>query len=424
MFKTIIYNSPALLAFIAALQIALTKPQRQHVLNVVDSLVGGEGRKTLSALCRWFVNAPDPKAVADTFRESPWTAEMIRQALRPFLVKSAFKLAQAAGVEHLVYLSIDDSLTVKDQATRHLEAVDWHHDHSESTPKSPVYKNGTVYVLCRLHVGPFSFTVDLRVYLREKTVRRLNRQRAKDKRLQFRSKYSLAREMLAQLESLIPHGYAVYVLFDSWYASTKLIKWCRRRHWHVICALKSNRCLNGENVRTHNQRLKQQRYRRVTLTAADNRSHTYRVRQVDGHLNDVPFAVRVFISKRSRRDRSPRYFMSTDLSLSAYQVLSRYMKRWPCEVANLYLKTRLGLGDFRLRSFESIEKFFVLTWLALAFLEWRLATAPQPQAKTLADVIRLQRHEHARQTLRAACEMAIQTGEVDSVLERFAPALT
>ena len=93
-------------------------------------------------------------------------------------------------------------------------------------------------------------------------------------------------------------------------------------------------------------------------------------------------------------------------------------------MAKIYLKTRLGLGDFRLRSFESIEKFFVLTWLAPAFLEWRLATTPQPQAKTLADVIRLQRHEHARQTLRAACAMAIQTGELDSVLESFAPVLT
>jgi O-acetylhomoserine/O-acetylserine sulfhydrylase-like pyridoxal-dependent enzyme len=33
------------------------------------------------------------------------------------LVKSAFKLAHATGVEHLAYLSIDDSLTVKDKAT-------------------------------------------------------------------------------------------------------------------------------------------------------------------------------------------------------------------------------------------------------------------------------------------------------------------
>lgn len=422
--KTIISNSPVLLAFIVALQTKLSKPQRRHVLNVVDGLVVGEGNKTLSGLCRLFISAPDPKAVADTFRESPWTAEMIRSSLKRFLVNTAFKLAQATGVEHLVFLSIDDSLTVKDKATRHLEAVDWHHDHTESTPKKPVYKNGTVFVLCRLHVGPFSFTVDLRVYMREKTVRQLNRKRPKDKYLRFRSKYSLAREMLAELETLIPNGYPVYVLFDSWYASAKLIKWCRRRDWHVICALKSNRCLNGENVRIHNQHLKHQRYTRVTLTAADNRSRTYLVRQVDGRLNDIPFDVRVFISKHSRRDRRPRYFISTDLSLSAYQVLSRYMKRWPCEVANLYLKTRLGLGDFRMRSFESIEKFLVLTWLALAFLEWRLAITQQPQTRNLADVIRQQRHQHARRTLRAACQMAIRTGDVDSVLERFAPALT
>ena len=82
MLKTIIINSPALLAFIAALQITLSKPQRQHVLNVVDGLVVGEGSKTLSALCRLFVNAPDPKAVADTFRESPWSAEMSDKELK------------------------------------------------------------------------------------------------------------------------------------------------------------------------------------------------------------------------------------------------------------------------------------------------------------------------------------------------------
>jgi len=115
-----------------------------------------------------------------------------RQSLKRFLVKSAFKLAQATGGGQLVFLSLDDSLMVKDRATRHLETVDWHHDHTEGTPKKPIYKNGTVFVLSRLHVGPFSFTVDLRVYMREKTVRRLNRKRSKDKRLKFRSKLPLA----------------------------------------------------------------------------------------------------------------------------------------------------------------------------------------------------------------------------------------
>lgn len=420
----IIANSIALVTFIAQLGLSLSKPQNRHVTNVADGLIAGEGDKNLSAISRMFIEAPDAKTLADTFRESPWQADAVRVRLRNFLVKTALGLAQEFRTEHLIYLSIDDSLSIKHKHTHHLQAVDWHYDHVASSPNRPVYSNGLVYVLLRLHIGPFSFTVDLRPYLRKKTVRRWNRERPSDQRLQFKSKQNLARQMLAGLAPLIPKGYSVYVLFDSWYASAKLIKWCRRCKWHVICALKSNRCLDGISVRTHNQRLKHQRYRRVTLPAADNQPRTYLVRGLTGRLSDYSANVRVFISKRSRRDRRPRYFMCTDLSLNAHAALSRYMKRWPCETANLYLKTRLGLGDFRVRSFEAIEKFLVVSWLALAFLEWRRAAFPQLRDKSLADIIRLQRHEHARNTFRAACSMAIQTGDVDAVLKRFVPTIT
>jgi hypothetical protein len=421
MLPIIIQHTPTLMAFMLALQLSLSRPQRDHVLNVMAGLIVGQGRKTLSDLCRVHVEQPDPKAMADTFRESPWTANLIRSPLRSFLVRTALRLAQAAGAEQLVFLSLDDSLTVKGQATRHLEGVDWHHDHTESRPGHQVYKNGMVFLLLRLHVGPFSFTVDMRLYLREKTVRRINRGRPKEQRRKFRSKISLARTMLHDVAPLIPADYPVYVLFDSWYAAAKLIQWCRRRDWHVICALRSNRVLNGIQLAHHPQRVRHTRYTRVTLTAADT-SRTYLVRDLTGSLNNLSGTVRVFISKRHPNDRKPRYFMATDLSLSAQQALSWYQKRWPCEVANLYLKTRLGLGDFRLRSFEAIEKYHVTCWLALAFLEWRVATHPE-RFKTPADVIRQERLSHARQTLRAACEMAIQTGDLDQVMDRFAPAL-
>jgi hypothetical protein len=422
MLPIIIQHTPTLIAFILALQLSLSRPQRDHVLNVIAGLMVGQGRKTLSDVCRVHVEQPDPKSMADTFRESAWTANLIRSPLRSFLVRTALRLAQAVGAEHLVFLSLDDSLTVKGQATRHLEGVDWHHDHTESRPGHQVYKNGMVFLLLRLHVGPFSFTVDLRLYLREKTVRRLNRGRPKAQRLKFRSKISLARTMLHEIAPLIPADYPVYVLFDSWYAAAKLIKWCRRRDWHVICALRSNRVLNGTRLTHHHQQLRHKRYTRVTLTAADTQ-RAYLVRDLTGSLNDVSGTVRVFISRRHPNDRKPRYFMSTDLSLSAQRALTWYQKRWPCEVANLYLKTRLGLGDFRLRSFEAIEKYHVTCWLALAFLEWRVATQPE-RFKTPADVIRQEHLDHARQTLRAACEMAIQTGDLDQVMDRFAPALS
>jgi hypothetical protein len=50
MLKMIIANSPALIAFIAALELSLSAPQYRHVLNVVESLIVGEGVKTLSGL--------------------------------------------------------------------------------------------------------------------------------------------------------------------------------------------------------------------------------------------------------------------------------------------------------------------------------------------------------------------------------------
>ncbi len=57
MLKMIIANSPA------ALRLSLSAPQYRHALNVVESLIVGEGVKTLSGLSRWFVREPDPNAM-------------------------------------------------------------------------------------------------------------------------------------------------------------------------------------------------------------------------------------------------------------------------------------------------------------------------------------------------------------------------
>jgi putative transposase len=59
-----------------------------------------------------------------------------------------------------------------------------------------------------------------------------------------RSKLDLAIEMLQQVHRLLkPH--VDYVLFDSWYAATKLLKQVRHLGWHWVTRLKSNRKLDG-----------------------------------------------------------------------------------------------------------------------------------------------------------------------------------
>ena len=262
--KLIVQHSPKLLAFLCSLSLRLSKPQLHHVLRLADALIVSETRhKTIAGVYRLIVDAPDPSNGADTLRISPWTAEDLRAPLRHFIVADLVAYAQQSN-QWTLYMSLDDSLGAKDKGTRHLEAVDYHHDHTKSQgKKQPYYTNGTVHVEVRLELGARSYAYDWRLYLREKTVRRLNRQRAPEQRLRFRKKTTLAQAMLAELQPLLPPGFHVYVLFDSWYAANRLLKFCRRHSWQVVCAIKSNRQLDDTKLSTWPQALKHQRYQRV-----------------------------------------------------------------------------------------------------------------------------------------------------------------
>src|SRR4051812_49381754 len=97
-----------------------------------------------------------------------------------------------------------------------------------------------------------------------------NRQRPPAQRLRFRKKITLAQEMLTELQQRLPPGFQVFVLFDSWYAANRLLKFCRRQHWHVVCAIKSNHKLDDTKLSQWPQALRHQRYQRVQLPAKEH----------------------------------------------------------------------------------------------------------------------------------------------------------
>ena len=201
MLPLIVQHSEGLTNFVLALQLALYQPQIRHLLEIVDTLIVCNQRKTLSRLSRLLHHSVDPKALADFFRESPWSIDQISQPRKKFMLAKVLELAQAAGIVLKIMVSLDDSLGKKGKATKHLDAVDHHHNHTESTRKRQAWSNGYVYVELHVQIGPFGFLFDTRLYLREKKVRKLNRSRGKEKRLSYRSKYNLAREMLLELDT-------------------------------------------------------------------------------------------------------------------------------------------------------------------------------------------------------------------------------
>jgi hypothetical protein len=419
MLTRILHNSQELCTFIDQLGLKLNAPQRRHVLNVADGLLVTDAPKTLAEIQRQFVSCVDPSNVADTFRIAPWTAEDIRCPLSKLLMRTALRRLEQKGQPRRLLIHLDDSLAIKDPDTRHLQGVDWHYDHAARRRKRHQMQNALAYVGCNIVAGDWDFTFAIQLYLREKTVRRINRHRPPGQRLHFVSKYRIVRRILERCRQLLPKDVHVYVHFDSWYASARLLKYIRRQGWHATCRVYANRNMSGKRIDQRASAQRHQRYVRVGISATDGSKTTYLVRQMTGRLRKVPFDVRGLVSRRHYRDSLPVYFVSTDLSLAPQKALQWYAMRWNCEVDHWYLKERLGLGDFRLQSYEAIDKFCAVVHLSRAYTQWRLAHTSDPSVRSPADVIRQHRDEHARDWLIGACQEAIASNSVDSVLKRF-----
>jgi hypothetical protein len=389
------------------------------VTNVADGLLVTDAPKTLAGIRRQFVDGVDPSNMADTFRIAPWRAEEIRQPLGAFLLQTALQRLARTGQPRRLLINLDDSLAIKDPRTHALQGVDWHYYHVHKRKKRSRLQNGWAYLVCNIVAGDWAFTFTVRPYLRAKTVRRINRTRPPGQRVHFVCKYRLARAILEACRTLIPSDVAVYVHTDAWYASARFIKYIRRQGWHFTSRVRANRTLDGIRIDHSDLAQRHRRYVRVNISAADGSTTTYLVRHTRGRLRKVPFDVRGLVSKRHYRDRRPVYFVSTALSLAPQTALQWYARRWNCEVDNYYLKARCGLGDFRLQPYEAIDKFCTVTHLSLAYLQWRLATDAGSHVRTPADVIRQHRDEHARDWLTGACQEAIATGDVESVLRRY-----
>ena len=119
--KSIIQPSSELLKFLGNLSLNVSKPQKKHLWRTVEALIASEGRKTLAGLYRQWVEAPDVSAVADFFRQSPWSEQQIRQSLSKWVIADLIQRGQTQKIKPIIHVSIDDSLTTKDKDTSALE---------------------------------------------------------------------------------------------------------------------------------------------------------------------------------------------------------------------------------------------------------------------------------------------------------------
>jgi DDE superfamily endonuclease len=424
--KTIVQRSLAIGIFLGLLGLpaSLHTPQLRHLERLADLLIVTPRRKTLAELAAQELDGVDPSNLADFFRISPWDADAIRLPL-VVAILHYLKCRQRNQAAPL-FLILDDSLAPKDKGTRHLEPVDWFFDH-----KTKRTIRASNHLSLSISWGDFYFPLSERLYLRQATVRRRNRKRSKHHKLTYVSKPKLAQQLLEQVRPYLPEGVTVYVLFDSWYTSAKLVRWIRDRNWHVIAGVKSNRtvsCREQDSPKARCQKVsnwhndfKGRPYERVRLGLANGTTRTYCVRSLTGRLRGVPGDVRLLISQKGPGKATPRYFLCTDVTLSCQEILKLYQNRWRIETDYWQVKMHLGLGDYRLRRYEAVAKWYSVVYLVLAYLYWRKYEHERTTRCTisLSEVIQAIRQHHQRECLRQACQEVAAGTPLEEVLTRY-----
>jgi len=352
----------------------------------------------------------------DFFSISPWDDQDLQIPLLALILDYLKKYNQ--GCLEPLYLLIDDSLANKDRATCKLEAVDWYFDH-----KCHHMVKASNHISLSLSWGKFYFPLLQRLYLRQAKVKKLNRNRPQGHKLLYQSKLELAQQMLEQVQPFLPPGVPVYVLFDSWYTSSQLVRWIRHQQWQVIAGIKSNRKLTGQKVSVVHRLSKGLPYEQVRLGLANGNHRTYWVRVHYGRLRGVPDPVNVVISQKEKGpgQRAPRYFLCIDTQLTAQEILQRYQKRWAIETDYWQVKMQLGLGDYRLQSYEAIAKWYTVVYLVLAYLYWRKYEEERSHGGTisLSEILQATRWEHHREVLCQACTEVSQGTPIQDVLDHY-----
>lgn len=251
-------------------------------------------------------------------------------------------------------LILDDSK--KQKRGKAMQAVGWIKDPlTGQTLKGHQFLAGTI-----LFHG-YTIPVGIRLYLKKEHCQAL--------RQPFKKITQMAAELIDEVEP--PDGVQVRVLFDSYYLCPVVVKACRKKGFHFVSTLKSNRNLYkqgrklkagsyGRNLHKHHPR---KTYRLRTA------HRTIQYRYVDAGWLKVSTLGRLHVIF-SRKNGEPKVLglVTDDPKLSASQMIHTYSHRWSIEVFFKDSKQLLGLGQYQNLSYEAVVTHLHLVCFAYALL--------------------------------------------------------
>ncbi len=391
--------------FLLSLNLTFSKPQRNNFLKMAEGLIFSRNTNiTISNITTLFIDKPDKFALAGFFHSSTWNPEMVEEKIKINALKQAIETVKDQYKPEVI-ISIDDTVIEKYKDSK-FELCDKVFDHAKKR-----YIKGVAIVTMKISFLDYAFTLFMRPYLSKNTISKLNKKYGPNL-YTFKTKNEMAIEMLAEIYKIIPKNIKTFICFDSWYASNANINYCVANKSTVICSIKSNRTFDDKIIRKHfsNKKSKKWIKKRVRYNKS---SCKYYTKNKCGKLKGIKKErVKIIVSRLNHKTKHPVYFLCTDDSLSVQAILDRYTKRWECEIDYYYLKTRLGLTDFRVRSALAVTRYISIVHFAIFFLQyWQMQkTIKCKRYVPLSEIINANRKKHEDKTIGAILKI-ISNGE-------------
>ena len=251
-------------------------------------------------------------------------------------------------------LILDDSK--KPKHGKAMQAVGWIKD-----PLTGRTIQGHQFLAGTLLFRGYTIPLGIRLYLKKEHCKALQQP--------FKKITQMAAELIDEVEP--PEGVHVRVLFDSYYLCPVVVNACRKKGFHFVSTLKSNRNLykQGRKLKAgaYGRNLHKRRPRKTYRLRKAHRVVPYR--SVDAGWLKVSTLGRLHVIF-SRKNGEPKVLglVTDDPTLSASQMIHTYSHRWSIEVFFKDSKQLLGLGQYQNLSYEAVVTHLHLVCFAYALL--------------------------------------------------------
>ena len=308
-----------------------------HTSSMVQSLTHPFLRRSLSSFTRFL-------------GENVWAMEEVAEvALSQFFRHLRIK------THSVLFLIVDDTIAKK--TGKKIPGCSWHKDGAR---KPHVF--GHQWVLFALLYKDFLLPLCAKLY-HPKGTKGCG---------PFRTKIQLVKKMLQSLRLPIPCK--VYLLADSWYWGKPLARFCRKSGYHMISQLRSNSAflIDGKRTKVISLSTIRSAYRELSLSFY-GKHRTLKIARFVGLIKDFSKVAIVVVKEKRKKTR---YLVSTNLHLSALDIVQYYAKRWKIEQMIKDLKQRLGFEDYQVRNLQAIQRHVALVLLSyfvlvlLKILQW------------------------------------------------------